>query len=45
MNSVNFSPDQVLEMEMREIGKTGIKASVLGFGTGDNAGLMVLGNA
>ena len=43
MNSANSSPDQVLEMEMREIGKTGIKASVLGFGTGDNAGLMVLG--
>ena len=28
----------------RPIGKTGLDASVLGFGTGDNAGLMVLGS-
>ena len=28
----------------RPIGNTGIEASVLGFGTGDNAGLMVLGS-
>src|SRR5262245_33781736 len=27
----------------RPIGATGVEASVLGFGTGDNAGLMVLG--
>src|SRR5262245_55003702 len=29
----------------RPIGDTGIEVSVLGFGTGDNAGLMVLGSA
>lgn len=28
----------------RAIGSTGIEASILGFGTGDNAGLMVLGS-
>jgi len=28
----------------RQIGNTGVEASILGFGTGDNAGLMVLGS-
>jgi len=31
-------------LERRPIGRSGIQASVLGFGTGDNAGLMVLGS-
>ena len=29
----------------RPLGRSGIQASILGFGTGDNAGLMVLGDA
>lgn len=29
----------------RRIGSTGVEASILGFGTGDNAGLMVLGES
>ena len=31
-------------LAQRPIGNTGLSASVLGFGTGDNAGLMVLGS-
>ena len=31
-------------LERRPIGRSGIQTSVLGFGTGDNAGLMVLGS-
>jgi hypothetical protein len=31
-------------LAQRPIGNTGLHASVLGFGTGDNAGLMVLGS-
>ena len=31
-------------LAQRPIGHTGLSASVLGFGTGDNAGLMVLGS-
>lgn len=30
-------------MEYREIGSTGVRVSEIGFGTGDNAGLMVKG--
>ena len=33
------------QIARRAIGSTGVEASVLGFGTGDNAGLMVLGSA
>ena len=37
-----MSPSEGLAQ--RPIGNTGLHASVLGFGTGDNAGLMVLGS-
>jgi aryl-alcohol dehydrogenase-like predicted oxidoreductase len=42
-NLTSAYPGDVRIMEYREIGNTGIRISVIGFGTGDNAGLLVKG--